>query len=462
MNTSEIQNAITGNPALGIAGLQNDWWTKLAPDIWCSTGSFLQDISGIRYLDLCGFFGTAPVRFDHPKLREKSFLDKIARTAMYRPSLSDFWTEEMALFIQIFRETATPSYMHHFFFIDGGALSVENALKTAFDWKVRLNIEKGKIKSDPQEDNRPLGTNVISFENGFHGRSGYTLSLTHTNDPRKYKYFPRFDWFKINPPICEFDTDGQIINQDKIKRQQESALNQIKTICSDHADDIAAILIEPVQCEGGDRHIPKNFFVSLRSIANTHDILLIYDEIQTGFGTTGKMWAHEHFNSDTAPDIITFCKKAQVGGIMANGNKMSRVNNNVFSDTDEGKNRLNSTWGGNPVDMLRCSAILGIIKEENLLNHAQEVGNHFLDGMKKLAKQYNGLISNPRGMGMLLAFDAASQDLQSRLWKSFFDQQLICLTCGEKTIRFRPHLDMTLAEAEEGLSRIEKGIQTII
>jgi L-lysine 6-transaminase len=285
--------------------------------------------------------------------------------------------------------------------------------------------------------------------------------MTHTADPRKYKYFPKFDWFRINPPVSRFDNDGNIINQEDVKAQLDQAITEIKDILKDHADDIAAMIVEPIQCEGGDRHIPGEFFKAIRQLADENDILLIYDEVQTGCGTTGTMWAHEHFGADALPDIIAFCKKTQVGGVMANYEKMNRIPENVFGNNDECKSRLNSTWGGSQVDMLRCKVYLEIIEEEKLLQHVVKLGNYMLNGIRELCKEFSSLIENPRGRGFLFAFDTKSPDLKNKIWQMFYNESLLILTCGKQTIRFRPHLDLAKDEADEALKRMRVGLSKI-
>ncbi|MEJ2627434.1 MAG: aminotransferase class III-fold pyridoxal phosphate-dependent enzyme [bacterium] len=462
MDINTIKSAITGNPEQSIAGLQSDWWTEVSPEIWPSHGSYLRDISGKEYLDFNGFFASSPVRFDHPDLREKSFLEKISHAAIYRPTLSDFWTKEFAEFIQIFRQLAVPSHMDHFFFIEGGALSVENALKAAFDWKVRLNMQKQIITDDPQEINQPLGTKVIHFENSFHGRSGYTLSITHTCDPRKYKYFPKFDWFTIDPPVLTFDNQGKVNNKPEVENKLEKAVEHLKTILTQHGHDIAAIIIEPIQCEGGDRYLPRELFIQLRQLSEEYDVLLIYDEIQTGFGTTGTMWAHEHFGKKALPDLITFSKKAQTGGVMANHEKISRIKKHVFGNTEESKSRLNSTWGGNIVDMIRCAEYLKIIKKENLLQNTRVMGDYLLTSIQNLCQENSHLLGNPRGKGLLIGFDVIDANHSHKELCHYFKQEyLLCLKCGNHTVRLRPHLDITKDEIDDGLQRMRKALSKL-
>ncbi len=452
-----VHKAIVGDPERGIAGLQDDLWTNVIPDIRRSHGSWLFDAgSGREFLDFKAFFATSAVSYDHPKLLEKEFLEKLAWAGIQKPSLSDMWPQEMADFVEAFRRVAVPEGMKHLFFVEGGGLGVENALKAAFDWKVRLNMAKGLIKNDPQEERRPLGTRVIGFEDGFHGRTGYTMSLTHTADPRKYKYFPKFDWFRVTNPKLRFPLTDEA--RDEAERKEDQALAEISAILKEHPNDIAAIIIEPIQAEGGDNHMRPEFFVTLRQIADENDIMLIYDEVQTGLGTTGKMWCFQHFPAEAAPDMVAFGKKVQLGGMMARGEKLSMVKENVFAPLHESKSRLNSTWGGNLVDMVRSTRILEIIEEENLVENAAKMGEVFLSGLRNLTDLFPGLINNPRGRGLMLAFDAATPDLQGKIWQAFFDEGLLCLTCGKLGVRFRPHLDVTEDDIKKGLDIMTRAL----
>jgi len=455
-----VFGAIAADPRAGRSGLQNDWWTGIIPDVTKSHGSYLYDAaSGREYLDFKAFFSTSPIAYDHPKLWDKASMKRLAVAAVHKPSLSDVWTEFMADFVDAFRRVAVPDFMGHMFFVSGGGLAVENALKAAFDWKVRLNMHKGIIKSDPVEEKRPLGTRVIGLESCFHGRTGYTMSLTHTADPRKYKYFPKLDWFRITNPVLRFPVTEEVLEE--VKRKEEKALDEIKAILKEHPNDIAAILAEPVQAEGGDNHFRAEFFQALRQIAEENDILLIYDEVQTGLGTTGKMWGFEHFGDAGKPDLLAFGKKTQVCGILASHEKMGRVENNVFSNNSEGKSRLNSTWGGNQVDMVRATLILEAIEEGKLVENAARVGGILLDGLRGLSETFPGLMSNVRGKGCMLAFDAPSPEMQGKIWQAFKDNGLLSLTCGKMSVRFRPHLDVAEEEVKTSLDIMTRALNTL-
>jgi L-lysine 6-transaminase len=326
--------------------------------------------------------------------------------------------------------------MKYLFFIDGGTLAVENGLKVAFDWKVQKNFRKG------YKDER--GHQVIHFREAFHGRSGYTLSLTNT-DPTKVKYFPKFNWPRITNPKITFPLEDHL---EEVVKLETQAINEIHHAIKSNPDDIAVIIIEPVQAEGGDNFFRKEFFEKLREIADENEILLMFDEVQTGFGLTGKFWAAEHF---VKPDIISFGKKAQVCGIMVS-DRVDEVEQNCFKVSS----RINSTWGSNLVDMVRSKFILDVIKNENLVENSRIVGDYLKNQLLQLQNEFPHLISNARGLGLMCSFDFPSSELRKKFRDIAYREKLIILGCGEKSIRFRPPLNITKDEVDEGLHIIRK------
>ena len=275
------------------------------------------------------------------------------------------------------------------------------------------------------------------------------LSLTNT-DPVKVKYFPKFDWPRITNPKIQFPVEQ---NLDKIIETEKSAIAQIQDAIKNNPDDIALIIIEPVQGEGGDNFFRKEFFIELRNIADKNDILLMFDEVQTGFGLTGKFWAFEHY---VKPDIIAFGKKAQICGIMVS-DRVDEIKDNCFHVSS----RINSTWGGNLIDMIRSKFILDIIDEENLVENAKERGHYLLERLKEIQSKNPDIISNARGLGLMCSFDLSDTIKRDEFRKKCYANKLIILGCGEKTIRFRPPLNVTDTELEEGLNVIEKVITLV-
>ena len=394
---------------------------------------------GKYMLDCFSFFATAPVGCNHPKLTTHEFIKKMGEVAVNKPTNSDLYTTEMAEFVDAFKKYAVPDYFQHLFFISGGALAIENGLKTAFDWKIRKNMEKG--------NGDKLGMQVIYFKEAFHGRSGYTLSLTNTFNLNKIKYFPKFNWPRIINPKITFPLTKE--NIENVKELEKQALSEIEQALSENPDDIAALIIEPIQGEGGDNHFRKEFFLELRRLCDEHEMMFILDEIQTGVGLTGEMWAYQHF--DFKPDIVAFGKKTQVCGIMV-GKKVDEIRDNVFAVPS----RLNSTWGGNLVDMVRCQKYLEIIDEENLIKNAEIQGKCLLEGLEEIGQKYPDKISNVRGRGLMCAFDLSTPEKRDEMKEKLYANDLIVLGCGATTIRFRPPLIITREEIDETLAIVDK------
>jgi L-lysine 6-transaminase len=405
-------------------------------DLERSHGAYLYDaLTDRKYIDFFTYFASAPIGHNHPKMHDPDFKEKIVSVAITKPSSSDFYTTYMAEFVDTFGRVAIPDYMQHLFVISGGSLAVENALKTAFDWKVRKNfkhIESGNGFAS-QYKIEGFGTKVIHFQESFHGRSGYTMSLTNTDDPRKYMYFPKFDWPRVINPKLRFPVTEDVLEE--VKKVEEIAISQIETVVHQYPGDIAALIIEPIQGEGGDNHFRPEFLLELRRLADEHEFLFIVDEVQTGMGITGKMWAVEYLGVE--PDIIVFGKKSQVCGIIA-GPRINEVESNVFAESS----RINSTFGGNLVDMVRVTRILEIIEQDNLLDHTARMGGVFLSGLKSVAEESNGMISNVRGVGMMIAFDLPDQKLRETMLNNLMKNGLFAIKCGNRTVRFRGILDI--------------------
>jgi L-lysine 6-transaminase len=396
----------------------------------------VDELTGDEYLDFFTFFASSPLGMNHPALSSEEAKAVLADVAVNKPSNSDIYTTYMADFVDTFAKVAKPDYMKHLFFVAGGALAVENGLKVAFDWKVRKNFLKGHKKEK--------GHKVIHFKEAFHGRSGYTMSLTNT-DPTKVKYFPKFDWPRIINPKIKFPLEQ---NLDEVIKLETKAIEEINLAIKNNPDEIAVIIIEPIQGEGGDNFFRKEFFEKLREIADKNEILLMFDEVQTGIGLTGKFWAHEYF---VKPDIIAFGKKAQVCGIMVS-DRIDDIEDNVFKVSS----RINSTWGANLVDMVRSKYILKVIKNENLIDNSRKVGEHLKYQLNLIQNEYPSLVNNVRGLGLMCSFDLPNTAVRKEFRETCYKEKLIILGCGEKSIRFRPPLNITENEIDKGLTIIRK------
>jgi L-lysine 6-transaminase len=405
-------------------------------DLHRSRGSWLADeLSGRLYLDMFSMYGSMAIGYNHPHIVAST--DILGELSIQKPSVSDIYTTYQAEFLDTFSRVGIPDYLPNAFFIDGGALAVENALKVAFDWKVRKNLAKGKGQK---------GTQIIHFKNAFHGRSGYTLSITNTADPRKYQYFPLFPWPRITSPALRFpDTQEHLEQTLQMERQ---AISEIVRAIAQFPDDIAAIIIEPIQAEGGDRHFRPEFLKALRDICLENELLLIFDEVQTGVCLTGMFWAHQHH--DIRPDVMAFGKKTQVCGILA-GPRVQEVERNVFKESS----RINSTFGGHLVDMHRFRLILEVIERDHLEAHAAEMGQYLLSKLRYMEQEWPS-VTQTRGLGLMCAFDLPSAESKQNLIQECRKEGLLILGCGTQSIRFRPHLNVQKQEIDLAMDIIKK------
>jgi L-lysine 6-transaminase len=411
---------------------------KIVIDLEKSRGSYLYDAAtGHRLIDLYGFFGSMPVGFNHPHFDQPEVKADLLRASKVKVANSDVYSEGYAEFVETFSQVAGLPPLNRYLFIEGGALAIENTLKAAMDWKVRRNMAAGQGER---------GTEILHFQRAFHGRSGYTMSLTNT-DPRKTDLFAKFNWPRVSNPSLDFSLPESERERDVIEREKKSE-SEIRRFLEERAGNIAAIIIEPIQGEGGDNHFRGEWLRKLRAICDENDILLIFDEVQTGLGTTGRAWCCQHF--DVIPDMLAFGKKVQACGVMA-GPRLDEVKDNAFRLPS----RLNSTWGGNLTDMVRSTHFLRIIEKENLFENAAVVGAYFLERLLELQRNCS-LISRVRGRGLFIAFDLPDAKTRDDLWRELFDAGLLVLKSGERSIRFRPALDITKQVVAEAMDLLRQ------
>ena len=414
---------------------------SIVVDLEQSQGVWIHDsASGNKYLDAFTCFASWPLGFNHPAFMEDATCQKMLNACRNKIANSDLYTTELAEFVESFGTKVTPEGYSHHFWVSGGALAVENALKTAFDWKAR------KLgRNDFHDDVNDLV--ILHFNQAFHGRSGYTMSLTNTL-PDKVGLYPKFNWPRVSNPFCEFDNDGNVTND--IEAAEEKTCKEIEGAFDAHSNKIAAIVIEPMQGEGGDNHFRNEFLEKLRHYADEREALLIFDEIQTGFYGSGKPWFWQH--TTVRPDIVSFGKKTQTCGIYAS-NRVDEVTENVFNRSS----RINSTWGGNLVDMIRCTQFIKIIERDNIAQQVTTIGNHVVAGLRSIASD-TGAFTSVRGKGSLIAFTLATPEHRATMLNAFMDAGVIALPCGTRSVRFRLPLVMTTQDADELLHRTQTAI----
>jgi L-lysine 6-transaminase len=411
----------------------------LVLDLTRSAGSYLVDArDGRRYLDMFTFFASSALGMNHPALADDDeFRAELIEAALNKPSNSDVYTVAMARFVETFARVLGDPALPHLFFVDGGALAVENALKVAFDWKSRHNEKHG---IDPA-----LGTRVLHLRGAFHGRSGYTMSLTNTK-PAAVARFPRFDWPRIDAPYIRPGA-----NVDALEAE---SLRQARAAFEAYPHDIACFIAEPIQGEGGDRHFRPQFFAAMRELCDEYDALLIFDEVQTGCGFTGTPWAYQQLG--VRPDAVAFGKKTQVCGVMA-GRRVDEIADNVFAVPS----RINSTWGGNLADMVRARRILEVIEADELFNRAAERGRYLRARLDELARDFPAVVLDPRGRGLMCAFSLPTTADRDDVIRALWQRAVIVLPSGKDGIRFRPALTVSRSEIDAAIAALRGALTAV-
>lgn len=408
-------------------------------DLDQSHGTTLVDqLTGDRYLDMFTFFASNALGMNHPGLtQDEAFRTELLTAAMNKPSNSDVYTIEMARFVDTFARVMGDPALPHYFFIEGGSLAVENALKVAFDWKSRWNEEHG-ISPD-------LGMQALHLEGAFHGRSGYTMSLTNT-DPNKIARFPKFAWPRVSSPYISPDHD--------VVEQERRTVADARAAFEANPHDIACFIMETIQGEGGDHHFRPQFFSAMRDLCDEFDALFVLDEVQTGGGMTGTPWAYQQHGAD--PDVVAFGKKFQVCGVTA-GRRVDEVPDNVFNVPS----RINSTWGGNLTDMVRSRRIMEVIESDNLMANAVERGADVMDALRDLASSHE-IVSNPRGLGLMCAISLPSPRVRNEVLRHLMEEEhVIMLGCGARSLRVRPPLTVSSDDVASAMSALDRALSTV-
>lgn len=408
-------------------------------DLDRSAGTTLVDqVTGTAYLDMFTFYASNALGMNHPALAgDEEFRQELLRAALTKPSNPDVYTVDLARFVAAFTRVMGDPALPYYFFIEGGAIAVENALKVAFDWKSRWNEAHG---ISPE-----LGTRAMHLKDAFHGRSGYTMSLTNT-DPVKVDRFPKFDWPRLDSPYLAQGRD--------MDAAEARTLAQARAAFASHPHDIACFIMEPIQGEGGDHHFRPQFLRAMQELCHANDVLFVLDEVQTGGGMTGTPWAYQQLG--VRPDVVAFGKKFQVCGVMAGG-RVDDVPDNVFHRSS----RINSTWGGNLTDMVRARRILEVIEEEDLMGNARERGAELLAGLRELAAAHP-LVTDPRGLGLMCAVSLPDQGTRDEVLRRLMEEErVIMLGCGRRSLRLRPALTVTSADIQRALAALGRVVERL-
>ncbi len=408
-------------------------------DLDASQGSRLVDQrDGTSWLDMFSFFASNALGMNHPVFSEPEVRERLLRAAIHKPSNSDVYSDVQADFVSSFERVLGVAELPHLFLIEGGAMAVENTLKAAFDRHSRRGEAAGH-GDDPGS--------IAHLQGAFHGRSGYTMSLTNT-DPAKTARFPGFDWPRLPTPALQFPLDE---HADANLAATDDALARAAEVFAADPHGIAAFIAEPIQGEGGDRHLSARYLQGMQALCHDHDALFILDEVQTGVGITGTPWAHQQLGLE--PDLVSFGKKTHVCGVMA-GRHVDDIDDNVFRVSS----RINSTFGGGLADMARASVIFDVIERDNLIANAAKMGDHLQQRLDELADAHTE-VSNARGRGLFCAVDLPDGARRDAVVGHLFrHEHVIALGCGTRSIRFRPTLTVGIEELDAAVDALDRSV----
>jgi len=430
-------------------------------DLSRSHGAWVFDgIQNQTFLDFHGGFGSDPFGknsavFDTPlakKLLMQAAQNKIAH--------SDFSTQEYVTSVSLiwnhYVQHLGPEFKDgHLHLIDGGSMAMNQAIAAAIGTKVAQNRKLGFTSALPFQERigraavldkgpHPVGQMVISLNNSFHGRDGLTASLSH--GAFKLEALPKLNFQHAE---AAYTSDATEINA-----RLTSLENKVKAL----GPELAAVVIEDaIQCEGGDLHIPVDFYKGLRLLADTYGFFVIYDGVQTGFYSSGDPAAFLTIGAP-APDIYVTAKKASVGVVVAS-TKMANLPDSAFKVPG----KLDSTFGGDSVCVARFAIAAAAMRIPEFRASMKARYETLKDGLADLAKKFPTLIKETRALGTLLTIQTVSELSAAAVIEKAFHHHLLLLHSRDaNTVRLRPNLNIQDDEVSEGLRTLETVFETLL
>ncbi|KAF4120798.1 4-aminobutyrate aminotransferase / (S)-3-amino-2-methylpropionate transaminase [Geosmithia morbida] len=396
-----------------------------------STGNYIVDIDGNRFLDVYSQIASIPVGYNNAHLIEAAKSPEIIQALVNRPAVGNFPSAFWADTLKNGLLSVAPKGLDNIFTAQSGSEANELAYKAAF--MLYRRRERGEAEWSQEEITSCLANSkpgspdlaVLSFADSFHGRGFGSLSTTRSKAVHKLD-IPSFDWPQAPFPRLKYPLEK---HAEENEAEEARCLAEVERLIKTWRFPVAALIVEPIQSEGGDNHASPAFFQGLRDITKKNGVVLIADEVQTGFGATGKFWGHEHWNLSTPPDIVTFSKKAQTAGYFF-GDRML-VPDKAY--------RQFNTWIGDPARVLMSKAVIEEIKKNKLVEQCARVGNALYAELEKLAAKYPAQVLNLRGKGQgtYIAFDTTDP---ASLVKTMKKLGVNVGTCGVQTVRLRPML----------------------
>ncbi|KAF7719563.1 4-aminobutyrate aminotransferase [Penicillium ucsense] len=427
---------------------------NMLADYHKSIGNYIADLDGNQLLDVYAQIASIPVGYNNPHLRQVSQSEEMITSLINRPALGNFPSSDWSHILRTGILRAAPKGLNQVFTAMAGSDANETAYKAAFMYYRQLQRGGPEVDFTAEEiessmNNQGPGSpqlSILSFKSAFHGRLFGSLSTTRSKPIHKMD-IPAFDWPQATFPMLKYPLEEHVQEN---AAEEKRCLEEVERLIKEYHNPVAAVMVEPIQSEGGDNHASPAFFQGLRDITKRNKVLFIVDEVQTGVGATGKFWAHDHWNLSTPPDMVTFSKKAQTAGYYF-GNPALRPNKPY---------RQFNTWMGDPSRALIFRGIIEEIERHDLVENTRITGDYLYAGLQRLAKQYPEHFQNLRGknQGTFIAWDTPKRDQFLAKAKTV---GVNIGGSGAQAVRLRPMLIFQKHHADILLESIEKTINLL-
>lgn len=398
-------------------------------------GMTLVTVDGQELFDWAGYYGSKLIGHNHPGLYEPDYVQRLTLAANNKVANPDFLTRECLDFYRMLHRCA-PECMRgpnlEVYAVNSGAEAVENMMKYMVSKFNAKRLAQGKLVANRR---------FVYFDKAFHGRTVFALGVTQTIDTVATKDFQGLaNSANIKVP---FPSIGSGDKESARLAKTESALRMIESVVEQMADEIVGIIVEPIQGAGGQRVALPQFFRGLSELAHQYDVYLGFDEVQTGCGPTGKMFAIDHFDLPHPPLAVASGKKFGSGVLF-------------MREPLDDMGILDSTWGGTLADMVRVVQEMAIVEREGLIERAAVNGDLLHRGLLALADKHPTWIQHVRGMGLYQGFSTGSPERKSAMISAARDRfDLLLLGAGTMSIRTRPNLSVTAEDVDRFLSLLD-------